>query len=353
MNKNFLTQNQLTTLYSRSYYLLSILLQLKIVWTEAVPTAGVGFVAGNVELVINPKFYSNLTENQQLSLLLHEALHVAYGHLEVDKSLYDDKTRLNVAMDLVINSNEEINYLKDAGIGVFAEQFNLPLHETTHFYYVNLPENVGEQNPQYEGQHGHEGLPAAAESKVKEILAKASKACEVMRYKPQAQKTGFNWKAALANYISSSDSYDRKSTYKKSNRRSNNWNIPGTKKLRDKKVFVVIDTSGSMISMLEKLVGQVCEIAESGGAEVEWVCCDTAVTAPVKYKRGSQIELTGGGGTAYQPGLNAATDADIIIYLGDMEHFDALKKPKTPVIWVNVVGSQKPKADFGKFLQVG
>ena len=352
MNKNFLTENQLSTLYTKSYYLLSILLQLKVVWTEAVQTAGVGYNNKNIELVINPKFYANLTENQQLSLILHETLHIAYKHLDVDKTLYSDKTRLNVAMDLVINSNEEINYLKDAGIGVFAEQFNLPLHETTHFYYVNLPENVNEQNPQYAGQHEHNELPEAAKAKVSEILAKASKACEVMRYKPQMQKSGFNWKTALANYISSSDDFERKLSYKKSNRRSDNWNIPGAKKLRDKKVFVVVDTSGSMLSMLGKLVGQVCEIAESGGAEVEFVCCDMVATAPIKYKRGMQIELTGGGGTAYQPGLNAAKSADVIVYLGDMEHFDALTKPKSPVIWVNVVSGLKPKASFGKFLQV-
>lgn len=347
-----LNSSQLATLYKKSYYLLSVLLQMKVTWSKSVPTAGVGYKNKQLLLIINPEFYSNLTENQQLSLVLHEALHVTYRHLDVDSSLYNDRVRLNVAQDLVINSNEEISYLKAAGLGVYAEQFGLPEHETTHYYYTNLPENVNQENPQYNNQHDHKPLPKEAEAKIQEILAKATKACETMKYRPIVQKSGFNWKKALANYVNCSDDFERKNSYKKSNRRTDSWHIPGHKKLRDKKVTVVVDTSGSMLSMLSKLVGQICEIAEAGNTEVEWFCCDTQASAATKYRKGQNIELVGGGGTLYQPGLDAANASDVIIYVGDMEHFDTLTKPKSPVIWVNVVNGTRPNADFGKFIQI-
>lgn len=343
--QSYMSQEQIGTLYQKSYYLLQILLQLKFEWSESVPTAGVGMRDGTPHLWINPTFYNSLDEDGRNCVLLHEALHIEYGHiLSANYSEYPDKKRLNVAMDLVINSHPEIAYLETKGIGVWPAQFGLPKHETTDFYYHNLPEGVDGGC----GEHG-EPLPEAVREDIK---AAAGQAASAMRRGVWATKSAFNWKQALRNMLASADNFDWKNTYCKQNRREDRMDIPGKKKIRHKKVAVVVDTSGSMLSYLERLVGQVAGIA-AADAEVWVIQCDAKVHGePVLYRRGQGLELVGGGGTEYQPGLNRAEKlgADVIVYLGDMEHFDKLKKVKGMVIWGNVVNSSRPNADFGKFL---
>jgi len=347
---DFLTDDQLRKMYGNSYYLLNILLQLDFSYSNSIPTAGVTFADKRLKLLVNRKFIQSLSPDAQVCVMLHEALHIHYNHLFADKSLFPDRMRLNVAQDLAINSHPEIAWLKQEKIGVFASDYELPEGETTAYYYANLPEDL---QPPSCGEHEHTELPSEALGELLKVKHKAAKATEIKNKSVEVVHKAYDWRRVLANFIASSDNYDAKVTWKKSNRRASE--LPGRKKLRHLNVAVVIDTSGSMLDYLGVLAGQVAEIANTNQAEVTVLQCDAQLTtAPVAYKKGSSIALVGGGGTAYQPGLDAAKalNSDVVIYLGDMEHFDALQNPGCAVLFFNVVNRTKPNANFGSFLHL-
>lgn len=69
----------------------------KTVWTDSIPTAGVN----GVTMFFNPEFWNEQSEEQQLGLLVHEALHTALMHI-TRKGVRDSKIH-NIAADHVIN----------------------------------------------------------------------------------------------------------------------------------------------------------------------------------------------------------------------------------------------------------
>lgn len=94
-----------------------IAFSMKYVWDESIPTA----CTDGTSMHINPEFFMKWTPEQQLGLILHETLHVAYMHMarvqQRDSRLY------NMAADYVINL-----VIKDRGFklpdgGLYDEQF--------------------------------------------------------------------------------------------------------------------------------------------------------------------------------------------------------------------------------------
>lgn len=65
--------------------------------TTDIPTAGVN----NKTIYINPEFFASLTKKEQLFLILHEAMHIAYLHMLRSKG--KNFLKWNIACDYVIN----------------------------------------------------------------------------------------------------------------------------------------------------------------------------------------------------------------------------------------------------------
>lgn len=79
------------------YGLLLISLNKEI--SDRVPTAGVSKNGINYQLVVNPKFWGDLSSDHRIGLLKHELLHIGFFHLEHDnKGL--NRELVNIAMDL-------------------------------------------------------------------------------------------------------------------------------------------------------------------------------------------------------------------------------------------------------------
>lgn len=74
------------------------LILLNKLWNAKVPTAGVSKQGINYQLVINPTFWEELSEEHRLGLLKHELLHIAFGHLGIFFKFADRKLA-NIAMD--------------------------------------------------------------------------------------------------------------------------------------------------------------------------------------------------------------------------------------------------------------
>ncbi len=79
-------------------------------WTFAMPTAAVRVLPnGNLEMVINPEFFCQLTPEERVGLVLHEMYHLTCDHLS--RSFGLDPQIANVAMDTAINQHIPMNYL--------------------------------------------------------------------------------------------------------------------------------------------------------------------------------------------------------------------------------------------------
>lgn len=79
-------------------------------WTFAMPTAAVRVLPnGNLEMVINPEFFCQLTPKERVGLVLHEMYHLTCDHLS--RSFGLDGQIANIAMDTAINQHIPIDYL--------------------------------------------------------------------------------------------------------------------------------------------------------------------------------------------------------------------------------------------------
>lgn len=80
-----------------SVFFTTVCFSLKHLWDEEVPTAG----TDGTQIRFNPNYFMGLSTEQQVFLLLHETLHVAYMHmLRVGTR---DRHKWNIAADHVIN----------------------------------------------------------------------------------------------------------------------------------------------------------------------------------------------------------------------------------------------------------
>ena len=86
------------------------LIMLNKLWSKKLPTAGVGKNGINYQLVVNPDFWEDLTEQHRLGLLKHELLHIAFGHLTTVFK-FSDRKMANIAMDMEINQYIDASWL--------------------------------------------------------------------------------------------------------------------------------------------------------------------------------------------------------------------------------------------------
>lgn len=119
----------------------------RIFWDQMIPTAMVTFDDNgqHLDLHINRKFWDRISETKRLWVIVHELLHVAYGHGILpngyDMSLY------NIACDLVVNQNS-IKYYGFSRAAIDAENRycwidtvfpqiadTVPEGKTSDFYY--------------------------------------------------------------------------------------------------------------------------------------------------------------------------------------------------------------------------
>ena len=340
--------------------------------TTAIPTAGVRVDpdTAQFEMVYNPDFFASLPEEHIRGVLKHEFYHLIFDHVTSRKPEGVNPKAWNIAADLAINSHLQGELPEMAcmpGVGPFAE---LPLHQTAEWYLANLPqkgeddnEESGEGEPG-EGEPGDEsgGQPSdgnpgsfddhsgwsesgdspaqeAANQMAKERLKQAMK--EAANEAAQSAKgwgsmsagvkkeilkrleTKVDWKKVLRYFIKTSQRAARRSSVKRINKRYA-YIHPGKKTLRQAKIAIAIDQSGSVSdALLENFFAELNKLAKL--AEFTVVPFDTEVPEDKVYvwKKGQnkKTERVSCGGTCF----DAPTDYvnkhsfDGVIILTDME----------------------------------
>lgn len=308
-----------------------LLMKMRKVITTDIETAAVAPDADtfNIILLINPEFWGKLTKEQKEGILFHETLHVAYGHLQV-LDQYIDPELANIAMDMEINQYIERKSLPEKAIMYNESMFkdmNLPEKKGTRFYYDAI-NSEARKNQAFQqalnklkasgggSNHGkwkkYADLSSAAKKMFKNQQKHAVKEAyedtdqksignlpgglqkqidELLKKKPEV----FNWKAYFRKFIGTVPEINRKKTLKRMSKRFDG--LPGLKTKRKVKIFVSIDTSGSvgrgeLADMFEQI-----NYVWKAGAQVDCVTWDTVIHDEFVYEGRLPKKINGGGGS--------------------------------------------------------
>jgi len=338
--------------------------------SNAIPTAGVRVDpdSAQFEMVYNPEFFASLPEEQVRGVLKHEFYHLIFEHVTSRKPEGVPHKLWNICADLAINSHL-VGELPDnccmPGVAPFEE---LPKGMSAEWYLANMPKNEegdgegqgepgdGEPSDSQPGQ-GEGGEPGnfddhsgwdddsaspeqqAANQMAKERLKNAMKEAaqeaaqsakgwgsmsgEVKENILKSLESKVDWKKVLRYFIKTSQRASRRSSVKRINKRYA-YIHPGKKTLRQAKIAIAIDQSGSVCDeMLSSFFAELNSLAKL--AEFTVVPFDTRVDESKVYvwKKGKQqkAERVLCGGTDFDAPTKYVNDNsfDGVIILTDME----------------------------------
>ena len=380
-------------LIKNPFYGLFCLSLPKIVTTE-VDTLCVRKKSLNFELCINPDFWSQHTDDEQIALLTHELSHIALQHIFIHES-FPDKKLFNLAADLEVNSYIE-NLPESACL---ARDFGMHNEQGSKYYYEQLskqqnqqqqqqnpqggngqqsqqdnqgssnsPDNKGdekEQNTQYPGNTPQgkkpiddhdtwktfQEMPDAAKqlmqnnvnSLIKRVAEQVEKQCgripaeftEIVSKLREKKPEIFNWKAYFRRMLGSIYDVNIKSTRRKESKR-----FEGSAGIQHKKkvsILVAIDTSGSVSTKeLQDFFSEI-EYIYKAGARVTILECDARINKVVEYDGKHIPEVVGRGGTDFNPPVNYyikhKKEYASLIYFTDGECSLPRKHP-SGMVWV-------------------
>ena len=308
-----------------------VLMKMRKTITDQIPTGAVAIDPDtfNVNLLINPEFWTALSPKERLGLVHHETLHVAFGHLQV-AATYADQQLANYAMDMEINQFIPKDHTSDKWVFHDKTPFDhmqLPPKKGSKFYYEALKDEK-EKNPEFAAQlaamkggdqgsdHGkwvdYDDLSKAQQKMFDQqsnhVLKEAYKETD---QKNQGNLPGglareieklfekkaevFNWKAWFRKFLGTALDIHRKKTHKRASKRFDG--LPGLRTKKRIKLFVSVDTSGSMGQKEIADVFEQINYIYKAGAEIRVVTWDTVIHDDFMYDGKPPKHVNGGGGS--------------------------------------------------------
>lgn len=365
----------LTMLYQdEGIFYLAVLHQCRRIETKEIPTIGVGYKNGKINLLINPEWFKKFSIKEQIAILKHEMQHLVFLHpLRREHRAH---SVWNLACDIAINQHIEG---LPKGTGFYPKDFKLPDNLTAEQYYellikngvsVNLNGNGNEENncddhSKWDDINGNTSL---ATETVKEIVREAIARTEKNRgtipgnledfIKELLTPAEVPWydkvRRTLTNKIKSELT---KYTWKKENRRG--LITQGKTYRRTAPFLLAIDTSGSMtdeeiIKCAEQLLG----ICKKFRAPLPIMLHDTEVYYIGKVRNPEDmrkaLSKAQRGGTDYKDVINKIQEKrlpiETIVWCTDLE-CTFPPKPKYNIIWVLPENSRKT-APYGTVIQI-
>lgn len=346
------------------------------------PTAHVQVSNGGIAMHFNPEWiFQNAPHPRQFAAVIkHEILHLLFLHLA--KSRWTDLFNkyqhlkidmykvLNVAMDCVIN--QEIDNLPDGCITLEGLEKitgkQLLRKQTTEYYFEELmqkAEDLISKMPDNWDDHDwgdcdgdglfkvtapiKNALDKAVKQSHGNIPSAVQKALEAL-----ADLSKVPWQVFLQQLIAHTTTVERLSTRMKVNRRYGT-EFPGFKRKKKLKVALMVDESGSMSDDDIQLIANevMALLPKTGEMHVIHADCVVAEVDEVKPNEEYKFVRKAGGGTAYQPAIDKASEleVDLMIYAGDMDCADTPTNPGVPFLWLTVRGGNPP-ADFGELYKI-
>ena len=379
-----------------------------------IPTAAVTLSPLGVSLVVNPAFFmEELSRPERCAVIKHEILHLVLKHLFRFEAAGTDQIRLNIAADLVVNQLVHPWPLPDSAITLNSfPELQLSPNKSVDHYYRRLEQHAegqpdfnklmrsklsashshhgrwaasgGEGFAQDEGDRGSTLSPTRAEQQpeLSEDLAKIleeafdrqlQRARSRLSSKQLADLPGslrtlleqpaaappsqVDWKRALRLFASSGYRTRVVATNRKRSKRFGTY--PGVRIRRERRLAVVVDTSGSIGS--NALAAFFAEIAliHRSGAEVVVIEADAAVQTFYPYRGRPPEQVEGGGGTDFDPAFRWLREEsrqhfDGCIYLTDGCAGQPTIRPPCRLLWVITANGQMgDHLPWGKSIRMG
>jgi predicted metal-dependent peptidase len=338
------------------------LIMLNKVWTDKVPTAGVGRNGINYQLYINPAFWDSLTDIQRMGLLKHELLHMGFMHVTEFDHLTDKELR-NVAMDIEINQYIDESWLPEGGCTIKSIEKSLGIKLKTKmgtkYYYdelmkvksqmsKDLMKAIGDSHASWEEfDDMDEATQKLIVKQTEHILTELADSVKkstgnipgefegILKRIMSKEPPKFDWRGYLRRFAGSSMEIYTKKLRRKPNKRFEE--NPGLKIKKRRHILVAVDTSGSVNNdELKEFFHEIDHIHKTG-CEVTVIQCDTSIRHKETYKRNMDIRVYGRGGTTFDPVIdyyNASNGKySCLVYLTDGEA-SAPPKTKGRMLWV-------------------
>jgi predicted metal-dependent peptidase len=348
-------------------------MKLQLQWLEDVP-GGISATDGE-SLFINPVEFTKQSKEQQVTVLVHEVLHCACGHLWRRGSR--DAMKFNIAADIAIDNiiladgfvmgqweDSREQWLRK--LGMTYTQFNGMPAETIYDKLPDPPPQVGGC-----GGPGHGCFEdKSSDSQADKSEAEAKWKAAVIAAGQLAGKTAGAWnelvKAAmpkppfhlkLFEYLNRGMGGD--SDWAALNRR-HMWHglyLPTETKVVMGRVAWVTDTSGSMSGGQLKLAfGYFRGFREQHPCQADLICCDYDVASHRTYEEFEALpdhfEAKGRGGTSFNAPFQMLRekriDPRVMIYATDGYGECSAPAPDYPVLWVVIGGDRGFKPPFGE-----
>ena len=367
------------------------LIMLNKLWdSKRVPTAGVSKNGINYQLAINPEFWESLSEEHKYGLLKHELLHIAFGHLTTFFK-FSDRKLANVAMDMEINQYIDNQYLPEGGININDyEDLNLDTRAGCRYYYDKLKQLQDEKNkngtcgnepmdelldniesgniPDHSTWEEFDNLSEAEKQLIERQLQKVLTDAQEQTIKKRGTVPGeiegliiveeivkpkFNWRGYIRRFTGVSTKVFTKKIRRKENHRfSDN---PGLKVKMRQHMLLAIDTSGSVSDTeLKEFMSEIFHIYKCG-VDITIVQCDTTIKSIEPYKGKLEMNVTGRGGTEFDPVLEYFNENQkkytSLVYFTDGECYTDVK-PKGNTLWVLSERSSMNESLPGKVIKL-
>jgi predicted metal-dependent peptidase len=364
--------------YRGKEFYAQFLLNMRKIYTDKVPTAGVN-ITDKINLYINPEFFAGLTELQRIEVLEHECKHIIEMHPIRGKNISKENHKdWNIACDSKING--PLTSLHE--MGVTEERLAKEIKGyisggTSEYVYSQIRQERQrrKQNGEGEGKFGDtvddhsmwedgeagEVNEDFAKNTVKKALEKAVEKCggagnvpsDVQAALNKLRKSSVNWKQQLRRFFCRYGKFSKINTRKRRNRRFGLL-VSGKKVKPHTHIAIAVDTSGSVSDdELEQFFSEIKKI-HANGVKMTIIEADCVIKNMYEYDPKKPVQISGRGGTAYMPAIQRATELEVdgLIYFGDGDIFnETLIKPKFPVLWALVRNSPAP-ATWGSEIRV-
>ena len=340
-----------------SAFFTTVCFSLKHLWNENIDTAR----TNGTWIEFSPKFFMSLTVGEQIFLLLHETMHVAYLHMaRVQPGM--NMSRANIAMDHVINLQLIERGFQMPKCGYADKQYTGMCWEEV---YKLLPND--DTKPMMEDLVPSDDpmLNEQLEQAVQDILVRASIQSKMANDKPgtipgdiqifldKLLNPKLPWNRILQKYMHSFAKNDY--SFRKPNRRFfPKHHLPSLIGEKLINLAIAVDTSGSVSdSDFKVFVSEIHSILRMMNPDqINLIQFDTSIKSVDKIRTTNELEkcrFSGRGGTAITPVLQWANENKPQLLLvfsdGEFNFYDTQTKVQT--LWV-IHNNQKFKAPFGK-----
>lgn len=346
-----------------SAFICTILFSLKQSWDKGLPTAG----TDGEKLIINPDFFSNLTSDEQIGLLAHEAWHVAFSHVDRGRSF--DKQKYNIAADYVINI-----MLVDAGFilpdGAYIDdQYR---HMSTEEVYDALPDSLPEDYDcdiiPIDNESASDMEIAQKKLNIKQIIMKAAQQSkirgdesgtipgDIQRMIDELTNPKLDWFTILMNYMTAFDKTDF--SFRTPNRRFfPDFFLPGLHGESMNELALAFDASASVSNEeFSAYYGETKYMRELVNPVLTTIIdFDTQINNIYSLKKEDSMDNTvvfnGGGGTNLQPIFDhyKKNKPTVLIIFSDLYCSKIIEDPGYPVVWISV-NNKSAEVNFGTLI---